>query len=390
MNYNLTRISCYIGYIVQAIVNNFLPMLFVMFNTDYHLSYSALGAIVLLNFSVQIATDLASIKIVAHLGTKPSVVLANFLCAFGLALLGVLPDLINNAFIGICISVLFTAVGGGLIEVLVSPIIDRISGDRGKAYMSFLHSFYCWGQILVALLTTWAIFAFGAKCWTMLAFFWALTPLFNGFLFARVPIVEDEPVEQRTPLARIVKTRSFLFLAIIMFTAGAAELSMSQWASTFAEQGLMLSKFKGDLLGPCAFAFLMGSGRIIHSFLPDKIGIRTVLLSCGFITLGCYLAASLVDNSVIAVLACALCGLGVSAMWPGAYTLASNTFPHGGNAMFGLFAMFGDLGCSIGPWLAGLIAAGSNLRNALLVCAIFPLISIVFLLLYRKNNIEEV
>lgn len=390
MNYKSTRVACYIGYIVQAIVNNFLPLLFVMFNTSYGLSYSRLGAIVLLNFSVQIATDLASIKIVNRFGTARSVVLANFLCAAGLAMLGILPELIGNAFIGICISVLFSAVGGGLIEVLVSPVIDRISGDRGKAYMSFLHSFYCWGQILVVVLTTWAILAFGEGCWKMLAFFWAAVPFFNGFLFSRVPIVEDEPAEQRTPLRDIIKTKSFVFLAVIMFTAGASELSMSQWASTFAEQGLGLSKFTGDLLGPCAFAFFMGTGRVLHSFLPERIGIRSVLLFCGFVTLGCYLCASLVDNSIIAVLACALCGLGVSAMWPGSYTLASNTFPHGGNAMFGMFAMFGDLGCSVGPWLAGLIAAGKGLKSALLICSIFPIISIAFLMLYRKNNIKEV
>ena len=218
----------------------------------------------------------------------------------------------------------------------------------------------------------------------------AAVPFFNGFLFSRVPIVEDEPAEQRTPLRDIIKTKSFVFLAVIMFTAGASELSMSQWASTFAEQGLGLSKFTGDLLGPCAFAFFMGVGRILHSFLPERIGIRSVLLFCGFITLGCYLCASLVDNSIIAVFACALCGLGVSAMWPGSYTLASSTFPHGGNAMFGMFAMFGDLGCSVGPWLAGLIAAGKGLKSALLICSIFPIISIAFLMLYRKNNIKEV
>ncbi len=390
MSYKATRTACYIGYVIQAIVNNFLPLLFVMFNTEYGLDYSELGAIVLLNFSVQIATDLASIKIVALIGTAASVVLSNFLCALGLMMLGILPDLLGNAFLGICISVIISAVGGGLIEVLVSPIIDRISGDRGKSYMSFLHSFYCWGQILVVLLTTWAILVFGTGCWQFLAFFWAVVPFLNGFLFSKVPIVEDEPVNRRTPLKKIVRTRSFLLLAVIMFTAGASELSMSQWASTFAEQGLELSKFTGDLLGPCAFAFFMGSGRILHSLLPERISIRTVLLSCGVMTLGCYLAASLVENSIVAVLSCALCGLGVSAMWPGAYSLASKTFPHGGSAMFGLFAMFGDLGCSVGPWLAGLIAASKGLNTALLLCSVFPVILIVFLMLYRKNNIKEV
>ena len=390
MNYSKTRTACYIGYIVQAVVNNFLPLLFVMFNTSYGLSYQKLGALVLINFGIQLVTDIASIKIVAKLGTKKAVILAHFLCALGLALLGVLPRLFSDTFAGICISVLFSAVGGGLIEVLISPVMDRISGERGRGYMSFLHSFYCWGQILVVLLTTLAIYMFGIGSWIYLAFFWALIPFVNAFIFIKVPIVEDEPKESRTPLGKIIKTKSFLLLMVLMFAAGASELAMAQWASTFAEQGLGLSKITGDLLGPCAFAFLMGAGRIIYALLPEKIGIRTVLLACGFITLACYLVSSLVDNSIVAVCACALCGLGVSATWPGSYTLASKTFPHGGNAMFGILAMFGDLGASAGPWLAGLIAAAKGLRPALLLCGIFPLMLIVFLILYRKNNINEV
>ncbi len=390
MNFKATRTACYIGYIVQAVVNNYLPLLFVMFNTQYGITYEGLGIIILLNFGIQLVTDLASIKIVGRLGTAKSVILAHFLCALGLALLGILPDLLPSAFLGICISVLFSSVGGGLIEVLISPVMDRISGSRGRAYMSFLHSFYCWGQVLVVLLSTITFFALGISSWRALAFFWAAIPLANAFLFLNVPIVEDEPEEKRTPLAKIIKTKSFLLLAVLMFTAGASELTMSQWASTFAEQGLELQKATGDLLGPCAFAFLMGAGRILHSLLPEKLGIKTVLFGCSLLTLTCYLVTALVDNSMVSVIFCALCGLGVSAMWPGTYTLASGTFPHGGNAMFGVFAMFGDLGCSVGPWLAGLIAAANGLNISLLVCAIFPLISIVFLMLYRKNNIKEV
>ncbi|MBQ8551026.1 MAG: MFS transporter [Clostridia bacterium] len=390
MNYNSTRTACYIGYVVQAIINNFLPLLFVMFNTDYGLSYTLLGGIVLLNFGVQLITDVASIKIVHMLGTKRSVILAHFMCALGLILLCVLPDLIGNAFIGICISVLFTAVGGGLIEVLISPVMDRISGDKGRGYMSFLHSFYCWGQILVVLLTTLAIFVFGLSVWRPLSLLWAVIPLFNGFFFIKVTVVEEEPPEQRTPLGAIMKNKTFFLIAVLMFAAGAAELAMAQWASTFAEQGLGLSKFTGDLLGPCAFAFFMGAGRIAYALLPERISMKSVLLVGGTIALGCYLTTSLVDNSIIAVIACALCGLGVSAMWPGSYTLASESFPHGGNAMFGILAMFGDLGASAGPWLAGVIASAKGLRPALLVCSVFPAISLVFLLFYRKNKIKEV
>ncbi|MBE6767213.1 MAG: MFS transporter [Ruminococcaceae bacterium] len=390
MSYSSTRVACYIGYIVQAIVNNFLPLLFVMFNTSYGLSYGKLGAVVLFNFGVQLVTDILSIKIVSKIGTKRAVIIAHFLCATGLLLLGILPRVMDNTFLGICIATLFSAVGGGLIEVLISPVMDRISGERGRGYMSFLHSFYCWGQILVVLLTTLAIYLFGIGCWYPLSFFWAAVPFFNGLAFIRVPIVEDEPEEKRTPLKKILKTKSFFLLAVLMFTAGASELAMAQWASTFAEQGLGLSKIKGDLLGPCAFALFMGVGRIIHALIPERIDIKTFLLTCGFITLACYLVTSLVDNSIVAVIACALCGLGVSATWPGSYTLASRTFRHGGNAMFGVLAMFGDLGASSGPWLAGLVAAAKGLKPALLACSVFPIMLILILMLYRKNNMNEV
>ncbi len=390
MSYKATRFACYIGSVSQATINNYLPLLFVMFNTSYGISYSKLGAVVLLNFSVQLITDILSIKIVSKIGTKGAVVLAHFLCAAGMILLGILPSLLGNAFLGIVISVIFSSIGGGLIEVLVSPVMERVSGDRGRAYMSFLHSFYCWGQILVVVVTTAAILAFDISCWDWLALCWAAIPLANAFLFLKVPVVEDEPEEQRTPITQILKNKSFILIAVLMVTAGASELTMSQWASTFAEQGLNLSKFTGDLLGPCAFAFFMGTGRIINSLLPRRITIRSVLLVCSVLTLGCYLVTSLASNEMVAVMACALCGLGVSTMWPGTYTLASESFPHGGNAMFGFLAMFGDLGCSVGPWLAGLIAAAQDLKTALLVCSIFPIISIAFLLLYRKNNIKEV
>ncbi len=386
MNYSKTRIACYTDYIVQAIINNFLPLLFVMFNTDYGVTYAQLGFLTLLNFSVQLGVDIASIKLAAKIGTRYSVVLANLLCGSGLVLLGILPRLIPNAFLGICIAVLFSAAGGGLIEVFVSPIMDRISGDMGKKFMSFLHSFYCWGQILVVLVTTAAILFFGKECWSFAAVCWSVIPFVCAVAFLRVPIVEDEPPEQRMNIGQLFRSGPFILFIILMFSAGASELAMSQWASTFAEQGLGLSKFTGDLLGPCAFAFCMGVGRIINSILPDRIGIKSVLIVCSIIAAASYLVASLCDNSIIAVLACALCGLGVSAMWPGVLSMSSAKFPHGGNAMFSLLAMAGDLGCSVGPWIAGIIAGIKDLNTALLCCTVFPLVSLAVLSLNKNKT----
>lgn len=385
MTYRATRIACYVGYIVQAIVNNFLPLLFVMFNTDYGITYAQLSFVILLNFGVQLITDIASIKIVARFGTRRSVIGAHFLCATGLLLLSFLPRVIPSTFVGICISVLFYSVGGGLIEVLISPIIDRVSQGSGKAAMSFLHSFYCWGQILVVAVTTLLIRIAGSGVWQVASVFWAVIPFVNAFLLMRVPMAQDTQEDKSPSVKRFLQSRLFIVFIFIMFSAGASELAMSQWASTFAEQGLGLSKLKGDLLGPCAFAFLMGVGRIAASFLAEKISVRKLLTVCSVITAASYLAASLIDNGLIAVIACAVCGFGVSFMWPGLYSLAIEYFPSAGNAMFGLLAMAGDMGCSLGPWTVGIVAGFGGLKTALLVATVFPLISL-FLLFAKSFN----
>lgn len=48
------------------------------------------------------------------------------------------------------------AVGGGLLEVLVSPIVEHLPtpADQKASGMALLHSFYCWGQVAVVVGTT--------------------------------------------------------------------------------------------------------------------------------------------------------------------------------------------------------------------------------------------
>lgn len=388
MNYSKTRFVSYIDYIVQAVINNFLPLFFVMFNTKFGISYAALGFVVLLNFLIQLLVDILSIKIVAKFGTRKCIIASNLFCGTGLVLLGVLPRIIPNTFLAICLATVFTAIGGGFIEVLVSPIVDRISGNMSKRYMSFLHSFYCWGQISVVLLITCAVLVFGHECWSVAAVCWSVVPFFAAAMFFKVPIVEDAPPEERMRVREMFASKTFILFIILMFAGGASELTMAQWASTFAEQGLGLSKFTGDILGPCAFAFFMGVGRIANSLLPERFSIRKVLLLCGILAAFCYLTAALANNSIVAVIACALCGLGVSVMWPGVLTLASGHFKKGGNAMFSLLAMAGDIGCSVGPWFAGIVAGASDLKTALLCSTVFPLTTVCILLFskYKKIN----
>lgn len=380
MSYKHTRVACYFSSITQATVNNFLPLLFVMFNTRFGVSLTQLSFVVFLNFVVQLGVDLTSIKIVKYISTRTAVVAAQFFCAAGFLLLGVLPQIMGNVFLAVCVSTVVSAVGSGLIEVMVSPLMLRVSENKGRSFMSFLHSFYCWGTILVVFFTTLAIKFFGDDVWVYATFFWGLIPLCNAFFFMRVPVVEDINESERTPVKSLMRKPSFLMLVGLILTAGAAEVVIASWASTFAETTLNLPKFTGDILGPCAFAFFMGLGRILSSFLSEKISTRKMLTFCAVVATACYLIAAFSDNSIIAVLACALCGLGVSIMWPASCSLAGEMFPSGGNAMFGVLATSGDIGCIVGPWLAGLIAARNDFKIALAVCTVFPLLHLIILI----------
>ncbi len=386
MNYRLTRIACYISYIVGAVVCNFLPLLFVMFNTKYGVSYEELSLLIIINFVTQLATDVVSIKLFSRVGSRAMVMASNVLSCIGLILLALLPKVMSNTFLALCIAVIVFSVGGGLIEVMISPIIDRLPQPNSRGYMAFLHSFFCWGQIIVVLVTTVIIKLAGADSWPYISLMWAVIPFLNTFLLARVPIVEDVPEEERVPLKTLFSNKLFIVVVILMFAAGASELAMSQWASTFAEQGLGLPKMLGDILGPCAFALFMGVGRVSYPYIADRLGARKTLAACSALAVVCYLVAALSPNGIVSVLGCAMCGLGVSALWPGVYSLTSECFKTGGNAMFSTLAMAGDMGCSMGPWLVGMVAGGSGFKTAILIATAFPLISLIGLLFGQFNK----
>jgi fucose permease len=377
MNFDQTRRACYVGYITQAIVNNLAPLLFIVFQTRYHISYEMLGRLVLLNFGTQLLTDLVVIKVVDRIGYRVPLVLAHVLCTLGLVLLSLLPFLLASPYLGLCLAIVVYAVGGGLLEVLVSPVVEALPTPKaGKAAaMSLLHSFYCWGQVGVVLGTTLLLAQVGQSAWLLLPLLWAIVPLINMVAFLRVPLPATVPDEHRTPTAKLFSTPAFLMAMVLMLCAGAAELTMSQWSSLFAEQGLKLPKVWGDLAGPCLFGILMGSGRFFYGLCGEKIPLIPAMIGCGTLATLCYLVAALASNPLFSLIGCALCGLAVCLMWPGTFSLAAARFPYGGTAMFGILALFGDAGAAVGPWLAGVVASssGSGLRAGLLAGTIFPL-----------------
>ena len=405
-NYKLTYISCYTGYIVQAIVVNLAPIFFIIFQNDYGVSYAALANLILISFGIQLAIDLLSIKLYDVLGMRTISLLANSMAAVGLLCLGILPRLITP-LAGIAISIVISSIGGGFTEVIVSPIIDAIPKTTSKSSMSILHSFYSWGQVVTVLFSTLALLIIGKENWIFIPMVWAAVPFVNIFLFARSKLPDMVSKEHRTPLRELFKSKNFFLLMVIMICSGASEIAVAQWASLFAEKGLGVTKAMGDLLGPCLFAVFMGIGRMMFGLLGDKINIRRALIWCAGGAAICYLTMVFVPVPIISLLACALTGFAVSLMWPGTLSLGSSLFPLGGITLFSFAAVCGDLGCSLGPWIAGQVSELAQkteffisiadktglttdqvgLRAGLLVCTVFPigLISAVVGLKKKKS-----
>ncbi|NLN41102.1 MAG: MFS transporter [Clostridiales bacterium] len=354
--YKDTLHACYLGYITQAIVNNLAPLLFVIFHDNFSISFEKIGRLILINFTTQIITDILAIKYVDRVGYKSAAVLAHFFAFFGLVGLGVLPLLLPNAYTGLAIAVIIYATGGGLIEVVISPIVESLPGDAKASAMSLLHSFYCWGQLAVVFITTLIIKIFGNHVWNILPILWAIIPAYNLFKFMRVPLMPIISEEERIPIKGLLSSHLFIIALVLMMSAGASELTMSQWSSLFAEKGLKVSKLAGDLLGPALFAFFQASGRTIYGICGHKIDLRKALMASSILCILCYGVTIFVQLPIMALLGCALCGLSVSLMWPGTLSLSAERFPNGGTVMFGMLAVFGDIGASLGPWTAGLVS----------------------------------
>lgn len=385
--YQNTMYACFVGYIVQAIVNNFVPLLFLTFESSYGIPLSQITMLITFNFGIQLLVDLLSAKFVDKIGYRVSIVMAHIFAALGLAGLVVLPDLLPNAFAGLLIAVVIYAIGGGLIEVLISPIMESCPSENKEKAMSLLHSFYCWGHVGVVLLSTLFFWFFGIANWKILALLWVIIPVCNGILFCKVPIAPlIEEGETGMSLRELCKNRIFWILMLMMMCAGASEQAVSQWASTFAEQGLGVSKTIGDLAGPMSFAILMGSARAFYGKFGDRIDLDKFMQASSLLCIVSYLCISLSPSPLFSLIGCSLCGLSVGIMWPGTFSKASATLRNGGTAMFALLALAGDVGCSGGPTLVGFATglASDDLKKGILAGIIFPILLIVGIVSLKK------
>lgn len=381
--YRHTSAACYTGYIVQAAVNNLPPLLFVTFQNQFNISMEAITLLISINFAIQMLVDVFMAKFIGQIGCKRAAVAAHFFGAAGLAGMGILPFIIFP-YTGLCISVILSAIGGGLIEVVISPIVDSLPSEKKAASMSLLHSFYCWGQMAVVLITT-ALLSSGLP-WRYLPLIWAIVPFANAFFFIFVPVnVPGE--ETHSSILNVLRDKGIWLFIVLMFCAGAAELAISQWASLFAESGLKLSKAAGDIFGPCLFAVCMGAVRLFFGFAGKRLNIKNALaLSAGLCVIG-YLIAGLSPWPALALVGCAICGLAVALMWPGTISLCARENTHG-TSTFGLLAMAGDIGCVMGPALVGFISNGAaeGLQTGMLTATVFPILMLIALTLLRRKS----
>ncbi|MDY2628171.1 MAG: MFS transporter [Lachnospiraceae bacterium] len=386
-NYTYTIYACYIGYVVQAIINNLAPLLFLTFNRNFHISMEQIGLLISINFGVQILVDWIAAKYVDKVGYRFSIVLAHVCSVIGLISLGVLPFVINP-YCGLVLAMVCNAIGGGLIEVLVSPIVEAAPSSNAKeAAMSLLHSFYCWGHVAVVLLSTLGFRVFGMDRWYMLPILWSIVPALNIILFSQVPINTLVEEDEKLPAKQLLSMKMFWLFFALMICAGASEQAMSQWASLFAEEGLRQSKTVGDLLGPCMFAVLMGCSRMFYGKFGEKINLRKFMLASGSLCVISYLLAIFMKNPLLALLGCGLCGLSVGIMWPGTFSISARLCPQGGTLMFALLALAGDVGCASGPAVVSFVSGffpGYGIKAGLLAAIIFPAVMIALLVWNRR------
>lgn len=384
--YTATKLACYIGYIVQAVVNNFLPILFIALQDVYGLGYEKLARLVVVNFVTQMITDLLTPKIVAAIGYRKTAVMCQGAAALGLAMLSFLPRVMGNTYLAIILSIIVYAFGSGLMEVIMSPIIEMLPTGNKSGNMSVLHSFYCWGQAFTVIVTTLLVAIFGYKGWSNVPLVWAVLPFLNMFSFLKVPIVEPDKDEKKTSLKSLLKSKRFVLYMIMMLCAGACEIAMAEWASMFAQQALGVSKVIGDLAGPCAFAIFMGAGRIWYAVMAQKVSFKKTLIVMSLCCFICYAVVTFCKIPIVSLIFCAVCGFTVSISWPGIYSAGARDFPEGSSIMFSAFAMCGDTGCCLGPWVLGLVADSFGLHAGFGAAAVFPLIMIAVTVAQIKNK----
>lgn len=392
IGYKHTVAASFTAFVVQAVVNNFAPLLFLTFQAQYGIELSKITVLITANFFIQIFVDLTAVLFVDRIGYRASTVLAHAMCATGLIFMTILPEILPSAFAGLLISVFCYAVGAGLLDITINPIVNSCPSTNSNQLLCLLHSFYCWGSVAAVGISTLFFALFSTANWKIMSLIWAILPIVNAVMFTRVPIApvvgEDE---EKLSIKDMLKTKAFWIFMVLILCAGSSEQAVSQWASTFAEKGLGVSKTVGDLAGPMLFSVLMGVSRVIYGKFGDKIDLDGMMIFSGALCMASYLLIALSSSAVLGLVGVALCGFSVGIMWPGTFSKASAGIKGGGTAMFALLALGGDLGCSSGPTFAGMMASAfdDDLKKGILCAIFFPALLTVLTIFTKRRKAKN-
>ncbi len=400
--YSNAKKGCYLSGLSMAVAANLSPLLFVTFRNMYGLSYTMIGFLVVINFVTQLLIDLVFTFFTKHFNIHKTVKTMPVIVFIGLWIYGLLPKLFPElAFLWILLGTVIFSVSSGLCEVLVSPVIAAIPSDNPEREMSKLHSMYAWGTVGVVILSTVFLKVFGGENWMYLAFIWSVIPLVGFIMFSKAKLPEMDNFGEGGNGGKFL-SKGILLCAFCIFLGGAAECTMSQWASGFIEKAIGVSKVYGDVLGVALFAALLGIGRTLYSKYGKNI-INVMLI--GMIGSAiCYFAAGIVLNPVVGIVACAITGICTSMLWPGTLIYVEEKFVNVSVAVYALMAAGGDFGASVAPQLMGIIsdkfslttmgiklaeilnisAEQIGMRAGLVIAGIFPLVGVLVILYMKK------
>lgn len=398
---------------IQAMVINLTPLFFIPLQREYGLSFEQLGRLVLVNFLTQMVVDLICTAVVDRFGlVRPLTVVAQFLAAMGLWLFAAAPWFFpDDPYTGLLIGTIVFSTGCGLIEVLVSPIIQAVPSAHKETQMALLHAFYPIGKVVVVAVTAVVLWVAGSTAWVWIALAWSVVPLLNTIAFWRTelpPFVHEEHREKTRTMAR---NPVFWICLLGILLAGATEVTLAQWTSAYAQVALGISAPVANLVGFGLFSAFMILGRLWFGLRGQSLPLLPVLLLGSALSALCYVLAAVSPGSWLPLTACVAAGFFVSMLWPGLVSLAAGIFPKAGISLFALLAAFGDSGAGGGPWLVGyaadFFAAAPNLatailpawllmeapealgmRSGLLLSAAFPVALFLLLAFVRKKHFE--
>lgn len=348
------KAACYFSNISMSIVGNLPPLLFLTFREQYGISYSLLGLLVLINFVTQLVVDLVFSFFSHKYNISATVKVMPLLTVAGLLLYAFSPMILPNfVYGGLILGTVIFSAAAGLGEVLISPVIAALPSPDPDREMSKLHSVYAWGAVGVVILSGAFLFFLDKAYWPILCASYAIIPLLSAilYLFSDIPELNTERVEGG--ILRCFKDRRLWACVAAIFLGGAAECTMAQWSSAYLEMGLGLDKAIGDIFGVALFSVMLGMGRTLYAKRGRNI--RKVILFGGIGAVVCYFTAAVTKTAVLGLIACAVCGICVSMLWPGNLVVATERFPKGGVFIFAIMAAGGDLGASVGPQLVGIV-----------------------------------